>query len=177
VNEPKLNSVSLTPSIVIQIAIVVIVGLLIFRLLFPGPPVAERTVLPSLAGVAWLDDPPPEDLSGRIVLVDIWASWCGPCLAQMPDMVALHEKFADSGVVFIGLSPEPPTALPQIKAVVDGYPGMTWPIGYDAIETIEQLDWDHAVPTYILFDRTAKAVWSDHTHRGLEDELVRLLAE
>lgn len=162
---------------IIQIGIAAIAAALLLSLLLPGRPVDEGASLPEMAVTGWLNDPPPDDLSGKVVLLDVWASWCGPCLAAMPDMVALYEKFAGEGVVFIGLTPEEPTAVPQIRAVVDGYLGLRWPIGYDAQETLDQIDWDNLLPTYIVYGRDGQVVWSGHYHEDVEDALVRALAK
>jgi thiol-disulfide isomerase/thioredoxin len=41
-------------------------------------------------------------LKGKVVLVDFWATWCGPCKAASPTMQKLHEKYASKGLVVIG---------------------------------------------------------------------------
>jgi thiol-disulfide isomerase/thioredoxin len=44
------------------------------------------------------------DLKGRVVLVNVWATWCPPCVREMPTLQALHEEFQERGLVVIGIN-------------------------------------------------------------------------
>ena len=44
------------------------------------------------------------DFKGKVVLIDVWATWCGPCQAQIPHLLKLEEELKDSGIVFLGVS-------------------------------------------------------------------------
>lgn len=54
------------------------------------------------------------DFKGLIIL-DVWATWCGPCKNMIPFIVEMHEKYADQGLVVIGLSKEAPATVRQFK--------------------------------------------------------------
>lgn len=53
------------------------------------------------------------DYSGKVLLVNLWATWCGPCRMETPELVKLHKEFQNRGVEMIGLSTEDPDASAQ----------------------------------------------------------------
>jgi len=61
---------------------------------------------PTLDGSRWFNTPTPltlERLKGKVVLLDFWGKWCGPCVAKLPATQELHERFKDRGLVVIGV--------------------------------------------------------------------------
>jgi thiol-disulfide isomerase/thioredoxin len=52
-------------------------------------------------------------LAGKVVVVDLWASWCGPCRQEIPQLVQLSKDYKDRGVEVIGLTTEDPAAAAQ----------------------------------------------------------------
>jgi thiol-disulfide isomerase/thioredoxin len=60
-------------------------------------------------------------LKGKVVVIDFWATWCGPCIAEMPRMKELYAQYKDEGVEFIGVSLDQPKeqgGLDKLKAYV-----------------------------------------------------------
>lgn len=73
-----------------------------------APAFAVKPVRP--AGDITLDS-----LKGKVVLLDFWATWCGPCLQIMPRVSELSKKHRDAGLVVVGISNETPTTVSKFR--------------------------------------------------------------
>ncbi len=73
-----------------------------------------------------------EKLKGKVVVIDFWATWCGPCIAEIPNMKKLYAEYKDKGVEFIGVSLDQPVekgGLDKLKDYV-AKNGIEWPQYY-----------------------------------------------
>lgn len=157
------------------VAALTLVALQMRRPRLPDP--FEGLPLPPLDVAGWLNTDRPlsaADLRGNVVLIDFWASDCGPCLRHMPELVKYRQRFAERGVMVVGLTHEPPQALERVRRTVQRM-GIDWPIGYGADLAYAALE-IRGTPTYVLYDRSGRSVWSSHRLDGLEDATVAALA-
>jgi thiol-disulfide isomerase/thioredoxin len=72
----------------------------------PEVPGLEAAKPPALEIAEWIDQQPVtlDNLRGRVVILDFWATWCGPCRITIPKLNALHRKYKDRGLVVLGLT-------------------------------------------------------------------------
>ena len=75
----------------------------------PLPPVVLETELRAASG----SPIKLSDYSGKVLLVNLWATWCGPCRLETPELVKLHKEYQARGVEMVGLSTENPDASAQ----------------------------------------------------------------
>jgi thiol-disulfide isomerase/thioredoxin len=66
----------------------------------------QGEIAPEIKVVKWVEQEPVKlsDLRGRVVLLDFWATWCGPCLRSFPHLIEWHEKYKDRGLVVLGIT-------------------------------------------------------------------------
>jgi thiol-disulfide isomerase/thioredoxin len=114
-----------------------------------------------------------KDLHGQVVLLDFWATWCGPCRRDLPVFEKLHQEFSRSGLVVLGLnSGEEPEAVTKFLLTTK----LSYPILLAAETGATRQYSVKALPTVVLIDREGKIVLY-HVGTGSESELREKLAK
>jgi len=94
------------------------------------------------------------DYRGKAVLINLWATWCPPCLAEMPAIQAAYEKYKDQGLVVLGIDYTAQDNLANVTAFVAKYQ-LTFPILLDQGGNISSLSYDmHGLPDSYFIDRS-----------------------
>lgn len=162
-------------------AFVVVAALGVMWLLLSShsaPPAGREagTAMPPIKATGWLNGPEPtaEVLKDKVLVIDAWASWCGPCRGKAPEMVHLYEKYHDQGVQFIGLSNEPADRLPEMEEFLKDT-GIVWPNAYGADETLAALGAEY-IPMVWVVDRQRRIVWNMASSLTLEEGIRQALA-
>ena len=112
---------------------------------------------------------------GKVVLLDFWATWCGPCMRELPHVKAAYEKFKDKGFAIIGLSLDEDKAALK-KTVAEK--GMSWPQHFDESgeSTFAKQFKVHSIPNMWLVDKKCN-LREIRAGADLEKKIAKYLAE
>jgi peroxiredoxin len=92
------------------------------------------------------------DYKGKVILLNYWATWCGPCKVEIPDLVALQEKYKDQGLIILGVSQDddPETLRAFASAYKMNYPVL---VGRDQPDLLDAQGPLWGLPTSYLIGR------------------------
>jgi len=134
-----------------------------------------------------------KDLRGKVVLIDFWATWCGPCIAELPNVKKIYAAYRDFGFEVIGISLENGKLAPQdtseqadaklaaARKILTDFTAkeeMPWPQYFDGKfwKNDFAVRYDvRGIPAMFLLDQTGKVVTTNARGPKLEAEVKRLL--
>jgi thiol-disulfide isomerase/thioredoxin len=131
---------------------------------------------PALAVTTWANGKPLAlaDLKGKVVLLDFWATWCGPCIASIPHNNELAAKYRDQGLVVLGICH--PKGGEKMQETVE-QKGMRYPTALDADGKTIAAFGANSYPDYYLIDRQGVLRVADCNNKDVEAAIQALLAQ
>ena len=126
----------------------------------PAPPAVPD--LPPEVSVAPLKDAKGAsfklaDFFGKVMVVNLWATWCGPCRLEIPELVKLHKEFHSRGVEMIGLSTENPDASAEkVRKFIQDFQ-IDYRIGWAPVEVgVPLMQGHNGIPQIFVISRDGR---------------------
>lgn len=101
------------------------------------------------------------DYSDKVVLVNLWATWCGPCQLETPELVRLHKEYGSKGLALVGLSTEDPESSAELVRDFVRHFNVDYPVGWATREVkigFMQLTRKNAIPQSFIIARDGRVL-------------------
>jgi peroxiredoxin len=104
-----------------------------------------------------------QEQRGQVVLVNFWATWCGPCRKEMPHLNRIADKYKSSGLVLLGVNVDDDVGN---ASAVAAKLGVKFPVLLDTDKKVSRLYDLNSMPSTMVIDRSGKVRF---VHRGYQD--------
>jgi len=129
---------------------------------------------PAITASQWLNTghaPSPEQFRDKVVLLDFWGSWCGPCVRNLPKVQALYEKYKDRGLMVVGVHSA--QGAESVAACLANH-SCSFPVAVDTGDTATRYGVE-GFPSYFLIDKSGKQTWKFGHEPPHEEQIENLL--
>lgn len=96
------------------------------------------------------------DYVGKVVILDFWATWCGPCRMGVPDLVSIQKEYKDE-VVIIGISLDSQPTIENVIPFMEQY-SVNYPVVYGTNQVVIDYGYIQAIPTTFIIDEEGNVV-------------------
>jgi thiol-disulfide isomerase/thioredoxin len=107
-----------------------------------------------------------DSAKGQVLVLNFWATWCGPCVAEFPELVAIDAKYRDKGVKFVGItSDDPEDVQPKVIPFIKKHQ-VKFDIVQQNLEDSEEMmnqitkDWNGVIPVTVVYDKQGNLAYS-----------------
>lgn len=112
-----------------------------------------------------------QEQRGQVVLVNFWATWCGPCRQEMPHLNRLYDKYRDAGFVLLGVNVDDDVRkATELATKLD----LRFPVLFDTDKRVSRIYDLSAMPATLLIDRDGRV---RYVHRGYREGYERTYDE
>jgi len=125
-----------------------------------------------------------DEARGEVILINLWATWCAPCLREIPELIRLHEKYQDKGFRLIAVAMDDPQDLETHVIPFRDKHFPEWEtfqreeVDMDRFVSVVDPAWNEVLPTSYLINRTGdltKVLFGGKSYEEFESALLEIL--
>ena len=113
------------------------------------------------------------DYRGKVVLVNFWATWCQPCLVELPHLQEIYNELKDQDFIVLSISVDAPRDVSKVKPLVKTR-GLQFPVLLDSSSSVLSVyNPSQALPYNVLIDKEGKVAWTKEAYAPGEEAVIK----